>query len=67
MAEGGEMICLSNFSTAMMDLTVESPQENASLFFEALTGQIPPLGTEVRMILTPRQPRKPAPPTSPSS
>ena len=67
MAEGGEMICLSNFSTAMMDLTVESPQENASLFFEALTDQIPPLGTEVRMILTPRQPRKPAPPTSPSS
>lgn len=55
-AEGGEMICLSNFSTAMMDLTVESPQANASLLFEALTDKIPPLGTDVRLILTPQPP-----------
>ena len=53
-AEGGEMICLSNFSTAMMDLNVESPQANANLVFEALTEKIPSLGTDVRMILTPR-------------
>jgi hypothetical protein len=51
-AEGGELICLSNFSTATLDLTVESPRDNAALLFEALTENIPPLGTPVRLVLS---------------
>jgi hypothetical protein len=51
-AEGGELICLSNFSTATLDLTVESPRDNAALLFEALTENVPPLGTPVRLVLS---------------
>jgi hypothetical protein len=55
-AEGGELICLSNFSTATLDLTVESPRDNAALLFEAFTEQLPPLGTPVRLVLSVMQP-----------
>jgi hypothetical protein len=51
-AEGGELICLSNFSTATLDLTVESPRDNAALLYEALTENVPPLGTPVRLVLS---------------
>ena len=54
-AEGGELICVSNFSTATMDLPVASTQENANLVFETFTEKIPPLGTPVRLVLTPRK------------
>ena len=52
-AEGGELICVSNFSTATLDLPVESSQSNGQLLFEAATERIPDLGTKVRLILTP--------------
>jgi hypothetical protein len=48
------LICLSNFPTAMLDLPIESSQANAELMFEALTDNIPPKGTKVRMVLIPR-------------
>ncbi len=51
-AEGGELICLSNFSTATLDLTVESSRDNADLLYEAFTENIPPLGTPVRLVLS---------------
>lgn len=51
-AEGGELICVSNFSTAMLDLPVESSRDNASLLFEANADQIPARGTPVRLVLT---------------
>lgn len=51
--DAGEMVCLSNFSTATMDLTVESSQSNDGLLFEALTENIPPIGTKVYMHLKP--------------
>jgi len=51
--DGGEMICLSNFSTAMMDLTVESSQSSDGLLFEAFTENIPPVGTKVYVVMTP--------------
>lgn len=51
-AEGGELICVSNFSTAMLDLPVESSQANSDLLFEALTDNIPELGTDVRLVLS---------------
>jgi hypothetical protein len=54
-AEGGELICVSNFSTAMLDLPVQSSQSTADLLFEAFTENIPPLGTKVRLVLTPER------------
>jgi hypothetical protein len=57
-AEGGELICVSNFSTATMDLPVESSQSTGQLLFEAMTDNIPPLETKVRLVLTPVPPPK---------
>ena len=58
-AEGGELICVSNFSTATMDLPIESSQSTGQLLFEAETKNIPPLGTKVQLVLTPEIPKKP--------
>jgi hypothetical protein len=54
MAESGDFICVSNFTTAMLDIPIESSQSNEGLLFEANTEKIPPLGTPVRMVLTPK-------------
>ena len=54
-ANAGDLICVSNFNTATMDLPVESSQANASLLFTAFTEHIPPLGTKIRLFLIPRQ------------
>jgi len=59
-AEGGDFICVSNFPSAMLDLPIESSQANAELLFAAFTEHIPPLGTPVRLVLTPVLP-PPAP------
>ncbi len=53
LADGGEMICVSNFTTAMMDLPVESTQSKEGLIFEAFTKKIPPVKTPVRIVLRP--------------
>ena len=59
-AEGGDFICVSNFPSAMLDLPIKSSQTNADLLFEAFTERIPPLGTKVRVVLSPKaQPAKP--------
>lgn len=55
MAEGGDLICVSNFPSAMLDLPIESSQSNSALAFVANTKEIPPRGTKVRLVLTPRQ------------
>ena len=57
-AEAGDFICVSNFSTAMLDIPVESSQDNAELLFVANTKAIPPLGTPVRLVLTPKLEKK---------
>jgi hypothetical protein len=54
MAEGGELICVSNFSSALMDLPVESSQSTDGLMFEAFTERIPPEDTPVRLVLIPK-------------
>ena len=51
--DAGELVCLSNFSTATIDLNVESSQSNEGLLFEAFTENIPPLGTKVYAIIKP--------------
>jgi hypothetical protein len=53
-ADGGDFICLSNFSTATLDLPIESSQANDALLFSAFTERIPPRGTAVRLVLIPR-------------
>ena len=54
-ADAGDLICVSNFSTAMLDLPIESSQANDGLLYSAFTERIPPRGTKVRLVLTPRQ------------
>lgn len=59
MAESGDFICVSNFTTSMLDVPIESSQSNEGLLFEANTDAIPPLGTPVRMILKPKLKERP--------
>jgi hypothetical protein len=52
-ANAGDIICVSNFSDAMLDLPINSPKDNSELAFDAFTDHIPPLGTKVMVILEP--------------
>ena len=52
-ANEGDVICLSNFDVAMMDLPIESSADNEDLDFEAFTDRIPAEGTNVLVILEP--------------
>ena len=54
MAESGDFICVSNFTTAMLDVPIESSQSNEGLKFEANPDNVPALGTPVRLVLTPK-------------
>jgi hypothetical protein len=53
LANDGDMICLSNFETAMLDVPFESSKDNADLTFVAFTDRIPALGTKVVVALEP--------------
>ncbi len=53
LAEGGDLICVANFATATVDLTVESSATSDGLIFEAYTERIPPIGTKVTIELVP--------------
>lgn len=52
-ADGGDMICVSNFSTAMMDLPIASSAEAADLLYTPYTDRIPDQVTPVRLVLVP--------------
>ena len=53
-AEGGDVICVANFPTAMIDIAIESSATGESnLMFEPYTERIPPLGTDVTVELVP--------------
>jgi len=54
-ANGGDFICVSNFPSAMLDLPIESSQSNGELMFHAMTENIPPKGTKVRLVMIPRK------------
>jgi hypothetical protein len=54
-AGGGDLICVSNFPTATLDLPIESSQANDNLLFEAFADRIPPRHTKVRLVLIPRK------------
>jgi len=53
-AEGGDFICVANFASAMLDLPIKSSQADSARMFKAFTEHIPPVGTPVTMILTPK-------------
>jgi hypothetical protein len=53
LANDGDVICVSNFETALLDLPFNSPKDNDDLIFEAHTERIPPMDTKVTVILEP--------------
>ncbi|RMG39079.1 MAG: hypothetical protein D6725_05940 [Planctomycetota bacterium] len=52
-AEGGELICVANFTTATIDVAAPSSASNDALLYEADTNRIPPVGTPVLLELVP--------------
>jgi hypothetical protein len=52
-ANAGDVITVSNFEGAMLDLPIASSKDNDELQFEANTDRIPPLDTKVTVILEP--------------
>ena len=65
-AESGDLICVSNFSTATLDVPLKSTDANAGLMFVADTSRIPPRGTPIRLVLQVVQPQAAAEPADPS-
>lgn len=65
LAESGDLICVSNFPSAMLDLPIASTDSNAELLFEAFTERIPPVGTEVTVYLKPVKKEAKQPDASP--
>jgi len=56
LADGeGVLIGVANFTGAVLDVPVRSSDSGASLLFEAFTANIPPLGTPVTLVLTPKR------------
>ncbi len=52
-ADHGDMICVSNFPSAMLDLNVESSATNSGLLFTANPDKVPALGTPVLIFIKP--------------
>jgi hypothetical protein len=57
-ANDGDIICISNFDTALLDVPFNSSKDNDELAFVAHTERIPPLETPVRLILEPMPAKK---------
>jgi hypothetical protein len=57
-ANSGDVITVSNFEGAMLDLPINSSKDNDELQFEAFTDRIPPLDTKVSIILEPLPEKK---------
>ncbi len=51
LAESGDLICVSNFSTATLDVPMESSMANSGLMFDTFTERIPDKDTPVRIVL----------------
>ena len=61
LAEGGDLICVANFASAMLDLAVQSSASGESnLMWETWADRIPPVGTEILLELVPEPDEKPA-------
>ncbi|GEM_PF-320630 len=65
-AEGGHVICTSNFADALIDVQEESSASDGSQAFEGWSDHIPPKGTQVLLVLTQaKQPADAAVPSQP--
>ncbi len=53
LANDGDIICVSNFETALLDLPIESSKDDADRAYVAFTERIPPLETKVVVTLEP--------------
>ncbi len=53
-ANGGDLVCVSNFPTATLDLPIHSTNANDELMFVAYKDHVPPRGTKVRLVFIPR-------------
>jgi hypothetical protein len=53
LANDGDVICVSNFESALLDLPIASPTDDAALAFEPHTERVPPKNTKVLVILEP--------------
>jgi hypothetical protein len=56
-AEEGDLFTVANFGSAILDLPIASSADDSSRVFIANTPELPPLGTEVQLILSPRPPK----------
>lgn len=52
-ADSGDMICVSNFSSAMLDVAISSSADADSLRFVPFESKIPDRSTSVRLVLVP--------------
>jgi len=66
-ANNGEIIGISNFPDAMLDIPVPISRENAELAFEARTVELPPVGSRVWVILEPTGKNRPMPAKPPAA
>ena len=57
-AESGDLICVSNFSTATLDVPLKSSDVNSGLMFAAFADRIPSEGTPIRLVLQVVDPSK---------
>lgn len=58
LANDGDVICIANFDTALLDVPFVSTKDNEQLNYEANTAVIPALDTPVTLILEPVLPAK---------
>jgi hypothetical protein len=53
LANDGDVICVSNFESALLDLPIQSSKDDADRSYEAWTERIPPEGTKLVVVLEP--------------
>ncbi len=65
-ADEGDLFTVANFGSAILDLPIASSANDADRVFSANTDKIPPLGTEVLLLMGPRS-DKANPPSNPGA
>jgi hypothetical protein len=53
LANDGDVICVANFETALLDLPVQSSKDDDDRGYDAWKERIPPVGTKVTIVLEP--------------
>jgi len=55
LAENGNVICVANFPSALLDVAQQSSDKGSNLLYEAYSDRIPPVGTDVLIELIPEE------------